>query len=133
MFQPIDFIRVTIYLVALPTILAEVTVFTRGPGEETYCQCFNPLILSGSLFTLRPLPQNISRGHYSSYKFNCLFWLVSRPLLTLPLNFCHDIGNIYKRKDMQVYRFFIIIKIWSYLFLNQPGCADQPCIFLGRW
>jgi hypothetical protein len=35
----LTFLINTIYpsLVPYPTILAEVTVFTRGPGEDTYC------------------------------------------------------------------------------------------------
>jgi hypothetical protein len=84
-FKPIYCIRVTIYPATLPTILAEVTIYPGGWGEVFSGNFPTHLFLSGSLCTLRPYPTILAEVTINPSRFTALFWLVSRPLLTLGL------------------------------------------------
>jgi hypothetical protein len=67
-----------------PTILAEVTIYPGWRGEGAYMLIFLPINFIRVTIYLTTLSHNISKGHYLPCN-TALFWLVSRPLITLGL------------------------------------------------
>jgi hypothetical protein len=93
--KPLYVIWVTIYALALPHNINRRHYLPRRPGKGAYSRFSKPFSLFVSLFTPRPYPTILARGHYYPARFTALFWLVSRPLFTIGLfSFCHDRAKI---------------------------------------
>ncbi len=92
------FIRVNIYPATLYYNISRRQYLPCG-GGGSYCKFFNPFILSGSLFTLRPNPtifkKDNNTGHYLPCKIYCLILACKKAIVHIrPVSFCHGKSNI---------------------------------------